>query len=189
MYEVPYFFKDYILSNDMCQIIVKLLHRNPDHRFKDLAEVRKELAFLKQQILETPVILRQIIGHPILPNEDFGQHGIPKHILFKNSKMKEFSLKYLAKFVFEHRVENLAINGDPMPLHDIKTDQLIELRLRDAGLHSEDLFILSQYLKHNHSITKIDLAKNNIGYRYVEESKQIEIKMKNQEKLKDFSFQ
>ena len=39
--------------------------------------------------------------------------------------MNAFSLKYLAKFVFEHRVENLAINGDPpMPLHDIKTDNL-----------------------------------------------------------------
>lgn len=93
--------------------------------------------------METPIILRQIIGHPILPNEDFGQHAIPKHIEFKNSKMNAFSLKYLAKFVFEHRVENLAINGSPMPLHDIKTDKLKELILKESQLHSEDLFILS----------------------------------------------
>ena len=33
VYEVPYFFKDFILSNDMCQIIVKLLHENPLHRY------------------------------------------------------------------------------------------------------------------------------------------------------------
>jgi len=33
VYEVPYFFKDYILSNDMCQIIVKLLHKDPVHRY------------------------------------------------------------------------------------------------------------------------------------------------------------
>lgn len=26
VYEVPYFFKDYILSNDMCYILVRLLH-------------------------------------------------------------------------------------------------------------------------------------------------------------------
>ena len=26
VYEIPYFFKDFILSNDMCQICVKLLH-------------------------------------------------------------------------------------------------------------------------------------------------------------------
>jgi hypothetical protein len=102
--------------------------------------------------------------------------------------MNEFSLKYLAKFVFEHRVEQLAINGGYMPLHNIKTDQLVELTLRDQGLNSEDLFILSQYLKHNHSITYIDLSRNNIGFKYVDENKVIEIKMKNQDKLKDFSF-
>ena len=76
-----------------------------------------------------------------------------------------------------------------MPLHDIKNDHLMHLTLKDKGLHSEDLFILSQYLKHNHSITHINLSKNNIGFKYVEENKVIEIKMKNQDKLKDFSFQ
>ena len=59
----------------------------------------------------------------------------------------------------------------------------------DVGLHSEDLFILSQYLKHNESITHINLSKNNLGFKYVEQDKQIEVKMKNQDKLKDFSFQ
>ena len=59
----------------------------------------------------------------------------------------------------------------------------------DVGLHSEDLFILSQYLKHNDSITHINLSKNSLGFKYVEQDKQIEVKMKNQDKLKDFSFQ
>lgn len=89
------------------------------------------------------MVLRQIIGHPILPNEDFEQRNIPKNINFKNSQMNEFSLKYLAKFVFEHRVEQLAINGGQMPLNDIKTDKLTELRLSEVQLYSEDLFILS----------------------------------------------
>ena len=93
--------------------------------------------------------------------------------------MAEFSLKYLAKFVFEHKVERLAINGGFMPLHYVKTNQLTQLLLKDAQLHSEDLFILSQYLKHNNSITHIDLSKNKIGLEYVEESKVIEFKMKN----------
>ena len=76
-----------------------------------------------------------------------------------------------------------------MPLHDIKTDNLIELDLQGNNLHSEDLFILSQYLKHNHSIKKINLSKNCIGFKYVEESKVIEIKMKHQDKLRDFAYQ
>ena len=62
---------------------------------------------LKENIIQTPKTLRQIIGHPILPQEDFGKRVIPKLINFKNSKMNEFSLQYLAKFVFEHRVEQL----------------------------------------------------------------------------------
>jgi hypothetical protein len=40
----------------------------------------------------------------------------------------------------------------------------------------------------NNSVTKINLSKNQIGFKYVEENKIIEIKMKNQDKLKDFSF-
>ena len=38
-------------------------------------------------------------------------------------------------------------------------------------------------------MTHINLSKNYIGYKYIEESKVIELKMKNQDKLKDFSFE
>lgn len=129
VYEIPYFFKDFILSDDMCKIMTKLLHLDPRERYQTLDDVREDLVILKDNITQTPPILRQIIGHPILPSEDFGQRAIPKLINFKNSKMNEFSLKYLAKFVFEHRVERLSINGGYMPLHDIKTDQLQKLDL------------------------------------------------------------
>ena len=76
-----------------------------------------------------------------------------------------------------------------MPLLAIKTNNLIELNLREQNLYSEDLFILSQFLKQNTSVTHINLSKNFIGYKYLEESKVIEMKMKNQDKLKDFSFE
>lgn len=188
VYIVPSFFNDYILSNDMCRVIVKMLHKDPEHRYESIYQVKTELQRIKDNILATPVILRQILGHPVLPKEDFGQNAIPKQINFKNSKMDEFSLKYLAKYVFEHRVESLAINGGFMPLQAIKTDQLQQLDLKEQGLHSEDLFILSQYLKHNKSITHINLAKNMIGFKYVADSKMIEVKLQNQDKLKDFSF-
>ena len=57
--------------------------------------------------------------------------------------MNEFSLKYLAKFICEHKVEQLSVNGGPMPLLAIKLNNLTELNLRDQGLYSEDLFILA----------------------------------------------
>lgn len=51
VYEIPYFFKDFILSNDMCQIIVKLLHENPLHRYQNLYHLREDLVKLKENIL------------------------------------------------------------------------------------------------------------------------------------------
>jgi len=103
--------------------------------------------------------------------------------------MSPFTLKYLAKFICEYDVCNLSINGGPMPMRSVKADQLIELDLRDQGLYSEDLFVLAQALKENRSLTHINLSKNCIGYTYVEERKLLEIKMKNQEKLRDSTFE
>lgn len=40
-------------------------------------------------------------------------------------------------------------------------------------------------MKDNHSIQHINLAKNMIGYTYVQERKILEIKMKNQSKLQE----
>jgi len=57
---------------------------------------------------------------------------IPSHIEFKNNQlMNEFSLKYLAKFIYEHNVDQISINGGPMPLLGLKKDTLVELNLRD----------------------------------------------------------
>ena len=103
--------------------------------------------------------------------------------------MSPFTLKYLAKFIVEYDVAFLSINGGPMPMRDIKLNDLVELKLRDSGLYSEDIFILAQALKQNNSLQKIDLSKNCIGYTYVEERKLLEIKMKNQERLRDSTFE
>ena len=40
VYEVPFFATKRVLSNEMCMILVKLLHDNPKHRFKDLKEIK-----------------------------------------------------------------------------------------------------------------------------------------------------
>jgi serine/threonine protein kinase len=50
VYEVPYFFKDYILSNEMCFIIVRLLHQSPKHRYSSLAQVKEDLLNLRENI-------------------------------------------------------------------------------------------------------------------------------------------
>lgn len=159
VYEVPYFFKDYILSNDMSYILIRLLHQNPKHRFSQLHSVKEELVRLRDNIYSTPLMLRKILGHPILPNENFEQRELPKAIEFKHQKMNEFSLKYLAKYIYEHNVESVSVNGGAMPLLALKSNTLVELSLRNQRLYSEDLFILSQFMKHNTSIKEINLSK------------------------------
>ena len=71
VYEVPYFFKDYILSNDMCFILIRLLHQNPKYRYSSLDEVKEDLIKIRQNIYSTPSMLRKILGHPNLPNESY----------------------------------------------------------------------------------------------------------------------
>ena len=143
----------------MCFILIRLLHQNPKYRYVTLEDVKDDLIKIRQNIYSTPTMLRKILGHPILPNESYQQQALPKIIEFKNSRMNEFSLKYLAKFIFEHSVEHISINGGIMPLLQLKTNTLIQLSLRDQSLYSEDLFILSQFLKHNNSVTHINLSK------------------------------
>ena len=36
VYEVPFFAQNRVLSNDMCTILVRLLHENSKYRYKDL---------------------------------------------------------------------------------------------------------------------------------------------------------
>lgn len=77
--------------------------------------------------------------------------------------MSGFSLKYLGKFLYGKKIQSLAINGGFMPLNDISMNSITLLNLANQGLYSEDLFILSQYLKRNQSITHLNLSKNFIG--------------------------
>ena len=149
VFNVPYFFEGYILSNDMCYIVSKLLCASPRHRYMSLALLKKDLLKLKENIYQTPAMLRKVLGHPSLPQETSSSLNkrsvlLPKVVEFlRQHKMNEFSLKYLAKFIYEHDVEQLVINGGPMPLLSLKLNQVVELNLRDQGLYSEDLFVLA----------------------------------------------
>lgn len=67
VYQVPYFFREYILSNDMCFILVRLLSENPRYRYQSLSLLRKDLVTLRENIYATPPLLRRVLGHPILP--------------------------------------------------------------------------------------------------------------------------
>jgi len=93
--------------------------------------------------------------------------------------MSKFSLKYLQKFICEHEIKAVCINGGPLPIRDIMSNKMVELNLRAQGLYSEDLFLLSKVIEQNKSLKIINLSKNHIGQNFVEERKVLDIKMKN----------
>lgn len=84
--------------------------------------------------------------------------------------MSEFSLKYLAKFIYEKRTNLLAINGGLMQMNTIKMNDIALLNLSNQGLYSEDFFTLCQFLKQNTSITHINLSQNYIGYKKLDQA-------------------
>ena len=51
-----------------------------------------------------------------------------------------------------------------IPLKSIRTENLTLLNLSQQGLYAEDLFILSQFLHSNNTITHLNLSKNKIGF-------------------------
>ena len=137
------------MSNEMCYILARLLSENPKNRYTDLHEIKQALLKLRKSIFETPKIMRELLRHPVLPGETLDSIEHEELIDLRNKDMNKFSLKYLAKFICEHNLDVICINGGPMPFKGIQTNTLVELNLSDQGLYSQDLFILSQVLKTN----------------------------------------
>ena len=54
----------------MAHILVRLLHQDPDKRYDNLISVKEDLLKLRKNIFDTPLLLRQVLNHPVLPNED-----------------------------------------------------------------------------------------------------------------------
>jgi serine/threonine protein kinase len=70
VFKVPFFLENRIISNEMCRILIMLLHYDPEHRYQSLAAVKEDLLKLRKSIFETPLLLRQILKHPVLPQEN-----------------------------------------------------------------------------------------------------------------------
>lgn len=141
VYQVPPFFRECIISNDMIYIIIKLLHPDPECRYQDIAEVKEALITLKNNILSSSANMKLILEHPIISPEYAQQHGMFQHaqqqqealgtgnVSFRGQYMSEFSLKYLGKFLYGKKIDQLAINGGLMPLNTISMDSLTLLNL------------------------------------------------------------
>ena len=160
---------------------------------------------LQQNIRNTPQIIRDVLGHPLIPdtdsvdsaNEEMSPKKRRKSVDqddstvkdFRIAKLSEFSLKYFGKFVYEANIKYARINGGKLPLQMLKENSIVDLDLSKSNLYSEDIFILSMFVKNASGIKKLNLSQNYIGYKYLEESKVIELKMQNQDKIKELNFE
>lgn len=76
VYHIPYFLENRIVSNEMADILVHLLHKDPEKRYDKLTLVKADLLKLRKNIFETPLLMRQVLKHPILDSEEFSQQNI-----------------------------------------------------------------------------------------------------------------
>jgi Leucine-rich repeat (LRR) protein len=78
----------------------------------------------------------------------------------RSNDINEFVLDYLYKFIGDSRVPNISLFCEPMPIRALKTNSLLELDLSSCDLHSEDLKLLSFFLKINSSLKALNLSRN-----------------------------
>lgn len=68
-------------------------------------------------------------------------------------------------------------------------NQVVVLNLSNCNLYTEDIFILSIFLKNTTALKNLNLSRNFIGFKYLEESKVIELKIQNKNKIKEISLE
>ena len=68
-------------------------------------------------------------------------------------------------------------------------NQVVDLNLSNCNLFTEDIFILSIFLKNTTALKSLNLSRNSIGFKYLEESKVIELKIQNKNKIKENNFE
>lgn len=67
---------------------------------------------LRKNIFDTPALMRQVLGHPLLPDEALDKNRdkyqqvdfrlVKQQNAYPQKILNRFSLKYLAKFINEH---------------------------------------------------------------------------------------
>jgi len=144
-------------------------------------EVKEELLKLKEELSNLPPSFQDCLGFPVVNEKSYSKKDLLTNTKgdFQPYSLDEFALKYLSKFIYFSNLDSVRIFGPFMPVREIKENTIIFLNLREQELFSEDLFIISQFLKKNNSITNINISRyyllkklffrNYIGYKQKEE--------------------
>jgi serine/threonine protein kinase len=162
-WEIPSAFKNLCISNGMCNFLIRGLAKSTSIRHKSIADFRKDLVKLKEDLNNLPEILLQGLEHvETTADSMFEDHYI---LDLRDKNLTDFSLEYLNKFILESRVPNLRIFGGCLPLSALKENRIQILDLSNQKIFAEDSRILAYFLSVNSSLKVIDLSKNPLAYR------------------------
>lgn len=146
-----------LISNHCCDLLIKVLSKDLAQRYQTIAEMRAGLLDLKGKLETLPPALLSSLE--MIPSSvDMFEENYTLDL--RSNDINGFVLDYLYKFVADSRVPNISLFSEPLPIRALKTNGLLELDLSSCDVHSEDLKLLSFFLKSNSSLRTLNLSRN-----------------------------
>ena len=157
-WECPTDLASIIVSNNMAKFLTKLLAKDPQKRFKHIAEVVEELSHLKAHLARIPKHLLRSLEHISNSNPDIFEDSYVLEL--QDSNIDDFCQDYLYKFIVESNIPQIRLMGNAIfPIRALRLNNIEELILPNLNIHAEELKLLSFFIKINSSLITIDLSK------------------------------
>lgn len=167
---VPDIREQVLTSNDFCDILERMLDKDPGSRITS-TELRHELTTLLDALNALPESVKHCLPHlraeaasPSPDDDNYGESTAGRCLDLRSESRSDFTCRYLAKFANELTVPHLRITGGEIPLDIIRDPTTTRLELRDLSLASHDIMVVGQTLGGNNSLTSLDVHKNFIAY-------------------------
>ena len=142
----------------MAKFLTKLLAKDPQKRFKHIAEVVEELSHLKAHLARIPKHLLRSLEHISNSNPDIFEDSYVLEL--QDSNIDDFCQDYLYKFIVESNIPQIRLMGNAIfPIRALRLNNIEELILPNLNIHAEELKLLSFFIKINSSLITIDLSK------------------------------
>ena len=146
-----------LISNHCCDLLIKVLSKDLSQRYQTIADLRAALIDLKTKFETLPQSL--LSSFELIPSDSsiFDENFI---LDLRTNDINAFVLDYLYKFIGDSKVPNVSLFSEPLPIRALKMNLMVELDLSSCDVHSEDLKLLSFFLKANSSLKTLNLSRN-----------------------------
>lgn len=154
----PKDFENLCISNGMASFLIKALAKDLFHRHKTIKEMRDDLIYLSTRMSKIPKPLLKGLDHTSKNKGSVYEDGFILDLHEWN--IEDYGLEYLYKFIIESTIPNIRLFGEAViPIRDLRDNKITELNLQNKMVSSEELKLLSFFIKINTSLKEIDLSK------------------------------